>query len=345
MLLLRPVEERDLDSLLALSQITGGGLTTLPPDRDLLARRIAKSCASFAAVIEKPGDEYYLFVGEDLASGRVVGTSGIFATVGLAQPFYSYRILRLTQQSHDPEITVHCNLLQLVNDFAGATEIGTLFLDPAFRGGANGALLSRGRYLLMAACPGRFADRVMAEVRGQVDVEGRSPVWEAIGRHFFGMDFHEADRLNGMGNNQFIADLMPKFPIYVDLLPEDARLAIGQAHQAGRGAVRLLEDEGYRFAGAVDIFDGGPCYEVPIKDIRTLRKARRHTVSAIDEPAGEAAQYLVAKANLPDFRVVRCRLGKRGEGVALPAEAASALAVAAGESVLAAPLETRRRPA
>lgn len=342
--MLRPVEERDLDSLFALSRITGGGLTTLPPDRDLLAARIAKSRASFAAAIDTPGDDYYLFACEDTETGRVVGTSGIFATVGLAQPFYSYRILKLTQQSHAPEITVHCNLLQLVNDFAGATEIGTLFLDPEFRGGANGALLSRGRYLMMAAHPGRFAEKVMAEVRGRVDEAGRSPVWEAIGRHFFGMDFHEADRLNGMGNNQFIADLMPKFPIYVDLLPADAQAAIGQPHEAARGAVRLLEAEGYRFAGAVDIFDGGPCYEVPLKDIRTLRAARRFTIDDIGEVGEPAETWLVARPELPEFRIVRCRLGVRGEGAVLPADAARALGVTRGDDVHAAPLGTGRRP-
>ena len=45
----------------------------------------------------------------------------------------------------------------------------------------------------MAAQRERFHDRVVSELRGVVSAEGASPVWEAVGRHFFRMDFSEAD--------------------------------------------------------------------------------------------------------------------------------------------------------
>lgn len=340
MLVLRPVRTSDLDALHALSLSTGGGLTTLPPDKAILARKIEQSIRSFGERVERAGEEYYLFVLEDLRHARVVGTSGIYATVGGSKPFYSYRILHLSQLSHHPEMRIDTRLLHLVNDYAGATELATLFLHPDYRISGNGALLSKARYLMIAAFPERFADKVMAEIRGWVNEDGRSPFWEAIGRHFFGMDFHEADRINGMGNSQFIADLMPKFPIYTSLLPDEAQSVIGIPHDNARGAVRLLTSEGFRFAGAVDIFDAGPCYEAPRPDIRTVRKTRAVTVAAIGAvDPGKGGPQMVSTSMIDDFRVVSTRLAKLGEDrVAIDREAADALGIEEGARLMTAPL-------
>lgn len=347
MLLFRPAREGDLDAIHALSLTAGVGLTTLPPDRAVLQRKIRHSVASFAKKVEHAGEEYYLFVLEDTGSGDVIGTSGIYATVGQSVPFYSYRLLHLTQVSHKPEMKVDTKLLQLVNDYAGATELATLYLHPEKRTGGTGAFLSRARYLMMAAFPERFADKAMAEIRGFVNADGKSPFWEAIGRHFFRMDFEEADRINGMGNSQFIADLMPKFPIYTTLLPDEAQAAIGRPHDQARGAVRLLAAEGFRFGGAVDIFDAGPCYEAPRREIRTIRKTRRLHVAAIDE-AGETAGdvQMIALPDIADFRVVMApadRIGK--DGIRIGSAAARTLAITVGAPVLVAPMRQREQEA
>ncbi|WP_281300308.1 MULTISPECIES: arginine N-succinyltransferase [unclassified Iodidimonas] len=347
MLLLRPARPLDCDDLYELALSTGGGLTTLPPDREILASKIEQSVKSFACVSGLDGDDYYLFVLEDVDRGKVVGTSGIFASVGHSKPFYSYRILHLTQLSHNPDMKVDTKLLQLVNDYAGTTELGTLFLHPDYRKGVTGALLSKARYLMIGAFPERFSQKIMAEIRGWTDENGRSPFWEAIGRHFFGMDFHDADRINGMGNSQFIADLMPKFPIYTNLLPQEAQDVIGKPHDDARGAVRLLTEEGFRAAGAVDIFDGGPCYEVPARDIRTLRKARRVHLAGISghEDVGpqNPPMMLVASLQWPDVRMLAVPVVQADHaGIILPPEAARVLGVKIGDPLTIAPLNKVR---
>lgn len=344
MLVMRPVQPQDLEALYELSLSTGGGLTTLPPDRDALDVKIQSSWASFRTQPSSPGNEYYLFCLEETDSGRIIGTSGIFASVGLSKPFYSYRLLHLTQVSHQPDMKVDTRLLQLVNDYAGATELGTLFLHPDWRRGVNGRMLSVARYLLMAAYPDRFADKVMAEIRGWTDENRRSPFWEAIGRHFFGMDFDEADRISGMGNSQFIADLMPKFPIYTNLLPQQAQDVIGKPHDEARGAVRLLINEGFRLAGAVDIFDAGPCYEAPRHDIRTIKKARKARLTAIsgDRIGMPSGLVLVASATMPEFRIVATRIIKQDKGkIIIDADAANALGVDIGAALIYAPFQRK----
>jgi arginine N-succinyltransferase len=88
MVVVRPVTTADLDQLEALAALTGVGLTTLPQDRDYLAKRVKNSERAIDAIPDKPGGESYLFVMEDLATRTVIGTSGIVSKVGGFEPFY-----------------------------------------------------------------------------------------------------------------------------------------------------------------------------------------------------------------------------------------------------------------
>ena len=335
MYFIRPVKREDLNSLMALANKAGDGLTTLPPDAELLGKRIDASIASFAADLSAPNDEYYFLVMEHAETGDVVGTSAIFSSVGGTQPFYNFATLNLTQLSNDPVKRVETKVLTLANDYTGATELGTLFLDADHRKPGVGRFLSRSRYMLIATAPKRFSETVMGELRGYVDENGRQPVWEAIGRHFFQMDFAEADRINGLGNSQFIADLMPKYPIYTCLLPQDAQEAIGQPHPSSAPAMRLLEKEGFRFRGAVDIFDGGPCLEANRDQIKSVRGARHAKALITDTAENEGEPMMIAHPELARFGVVHCKGVMIAEDqLAVCSEAADALKISDGDGVM-----------
>ncbi|MDQ7049279.1 MAG: arginine N-succinyltransferase [Enterobacterales bacterium] len=47
--------------------------------------------------------------------------------------------------------------------------------------------------------------------------------WAWLEENFFSIDFPTADYLTGTGNKVFIAELMPKHPIYVSLLSNEAQ--------------------------------------------------------------------------------------------------------------------------
>ena len=177
--------------------------------------------------------------------------------------------------------------LNLVEDHKGPSEIGTLFVDPDFRRGGHGRLMSLSRFLFMAACPQRFTANVIAEMRGNVDPEVGSPFWDAIGRHFFDMPFVDADKRSA-ANKQFIADLMPKHPIYLPMLPAAAQAAVADVHPEARPALRLLKQEGFEFGDEVDIFDAGPLYRVETQNIRTLRDSQTGIFSRAltEDPSG-----------------------------------------------------------
>src|SRR6185295_1467127 len=95
-------------------------------------------------------------------------------------------------------------------------------------------------------------------------------------------------------NKKFIADLMPKHPLYVPLLPPDAQAVIGQVHPDTRPALKLLESEGFTFSGMVDIFEGGPVVMTAIDTIRTVRESVHAVVIEIeDSNADEASRAAV----------------------------------------------------
>ncbi|MGY8985368.1 MAG: arginine N-succinyltransferase [Sphingomonadales bacterium] len=303
MIIIRPVKDNDLDGLLKLAHMAGDGLTTFPPDASVLKERIKLSKESFKSTVNRPGKERYFLVMEDTELGQIFGTSAIFATVGLEKPFYNYKILHITQRSEKPPVTIDTKLLSLANDYRGVTELATLFLAPSHRQNGNGSLLSRARYLLMASNPKRFAETVMAELRGWTDENDQSPFWEAIGRQFFNMDFTDADLINARGNSQFIADLMPKFPIYTNLLPKAAREVIGKPNNRTLPAMKILNKEGFKYRGAVDIFDGGPNLEIFRDNIKSLQKTKMGSVKLVENIV-EGERYIISNPYYDQFRAM-----------------------------------------
>jgi arginine N-succinyltransferase len=299
----RPATVADLDAVYELAGQTGPGFTNLPHDRDALKLRLERSQRSFEANLTQPDDELYMFVLQEGETGRIAGTALIFSSVGTKKPFYSYKITRLSQHSRQLERIVTTNVLNLVNDFAGASEVGGLFLMPDLRRSGLGVLLARSRYLFMALHRERFSEQVLTELRGYQEPEGISPFWEGLTKRFFDLEFAEADRFHALNGNQFIADLMPKYPIYTNLLSPEAQSAIGKPHPAGTAAMKLLEAEGFACQGYVDLFDAGPTLQANVADLRTVKDSNSAIVNADGAPNGvERERMLLAAGRLLDFR-------------------------------------------
>src|SRR3546814_18237637 len=106
-----------------------------------------------------------------------------------------------------------------------------------------GLLLARSCYLYIRNHRARFGERIIAELRGVIDEAGGSPFWDGLAGRFFGMSFQEADEFNAVNGNQFLADLMPKTPIYTHMLTDSARSVIDIHQPHGSAAMRLQEPE------------------------------------------------------------------------------------------------------
>jgi len=331
MLVVRPAMSEDIDAICMLADLAGAGFTSLEVGREALERRLAKSVKSFSGADDISPDHVYLLMLEDTAKNEVVGMSAIKAQIGVRDPFFNFRILNVAQKSAVTGSRFDMQVLVLVNEYAGATEVGSLFVKDGYRGSGAGRLISQARYMLMASAPDRFGVRVVSELRGQVSDDGASPFWDGLGRKFFRMDFSEADKISAEKDNQFILDLMPKHPIYVDLLPEDAREVIGQTHKDGSGAKRYLEAEGFRYDGVIDIFDGGPNLSVPLVELRTIRDGRLLELRLRPPTKEPSLIALISNDDVKTFRCVLTQISFDQNSVEIDEKNLEALGLSAGD--------------
>jgi arginine N-succinyltransferase len=278
MLILRPVAAEDLDDLLELAAQLDS--MNLPRDRDFLAERIARSQQSFAAAAGHGSLDWrqcvYVFVLEDLAAKRCVGTSLILAKNGRPEaPYYWLEVS--SEERWSPELAkrfVHKKLC-LRSTVDGPTEVGGLILDPAYRAHPLecGKALSIVRFAFISAHPGRFERQLIAEMLSPFDAPGKNRLWDAFGAKFTGLPYREADHLSAR-TKQFIADLFPEDPVYVTLFPEEVQKVIGEPAETAKAAVRILERIGFSPMNQVDPFDGGPYYGAARDAVVSVRERR-----------------------------------------------------------------------
>ena len=331
---IRTARPDDASALYDLAKLTGGGFTNLPADRKTLEDKLERSETGFTRSGEVPGDDLYVFVLENTETRAIRGTCQVFGQVGSDRPFYSYRLSTLTQKSEELGRIFRNQTLSLTTDLEGSSEVGGLFLHPHERAGGLGMLLARSRYLFIKQHRPRFGARVLAELRGVMDQAGNSPFWDALAGRFFGMSFPEADEFNAVHGTQFIADLMPKTPIYVAMLPESARSVMGQPHPTGRAALKMLENEGFTWDCFIDIFDGGPTVTAATDSIKTIREAEWLRVAGPSDAGG--ATMMLASGTFHNFVACYGQASKSESGeLLIDPKALDVLDVGPGDRVLA----------
>ncbi len=333
MLVVRAARSEDHAAFVQLARAVGPGFTSLSLDDEALHAKLLTSQKAFEGQLEERSDCAYQLMLEDSETGVVYGTGAVKAQVGVKKPYFDFKIYTIAQASSEADRRFDMDAMLLVNDFAGATEVGSLFVSGYLRGSGAGRLIAQSRYMLVAADRSRFGERVLSELRGVVDDCGASIFYECVTRPFFRMSFNEADALSAATDNQFILDLMPKSPVFVDLLPSGVQDVIGKTHPDGVNALRLLESEGFCYDRYVDIFDGGPLVSFPTKDIRTVRDSRILFVADAAHGSGRV-RALVSNDRYPDFRCVNAEVNLiKDDHVALDANVACALDVSAGTRV------------
>ncbi|WP_341304917.1 arginine N-succinyltransferase [Pseudomonas sp. TMP25] len=337
-MIVRPVRSADLPALFQLARTTGAGLTTLPANEERLAHRVSWAEKAFSGEAAR-ADADYLFVLED-DNGEVVGISAVAGAVGLREPWYNYRVGLTVSASQELSIHRQIPTLFLANDLTGNSELCSLFLRSDQRSGLNGRLLSKARFLFIAEFRELFGDKVIAEMRGMSDEQGRSPFWESLGRHFFKMEFSQADYLTGVGNKAFIAELMPKFPLYTCFLSEDARSIIGRVHADTEPALAMLKGEGFSYQGYVDIFDAGPAIEAETAKIRAVNDSQV-LVLAIGTPGDDAPQFLIHNRKREDCRITAAAARMAAGTLVVDGPTAKRLQLSAGDQVRAVAVSAR----
>ena len=271
MYILRSASIDDLDDLYDLSQLML--FINLPPDKEIIKNKIESSIKAFTKPSRRLWENYYLFVLEDTKAQRIIGASMIHAQHGTEDEHqYFFSVYKENKFSKSLNTGFIHGTLKLGLETNGPTEIGGLILDPEFRKSDKklGKQLSFVRFLYMGMNPTKFKDTIHSELMPPFDNEGRAPLWEAIGRRFLNLEYHEADILS-RSNKEFILNLFPADTIYLTLLPIEARNAVGKVGESTAPVKRMLESVGFKYTNEVDPFDGGPHYRAKLKDITPVK--------------------------------------------------------------------------
>ncbi len=341
MLLLRDVARGDLAGLKRLAATLNS--VNLPNNEKVLAGLIGKSVQSFAEKLEDPFEREYLFVLEDLRNKTIIGTSMIIAQHGTKDaPHIYFQVTEAENYSASIDKHFRHKVLSIGYNYDGPTEIGGLVVDPPYRSGTEkpGKQLSYVRFLFMAAHRAFFRERVLAELLPPLMEDGRSLLWESIGKKFTGLDYTEADKLSRK-NKEFIKELFPASDIYASLFPVKAQKLIGEVGANTRGVQRMLERVGFRYSNHIDPFDGGPHYEANLSEVSLIRHFRTAIVGK--EPWDlEAEEVLVAATRgtgTNRFRAVRTQVRYEDQVVFFPKAARDMLKVKPGDKVSIIPFE------
>jgi len=345
---IRDVQRADLPGLKKLAALLN--TVNLPDDEKTLLEVIDRSVRSFDARIRDPFKREYLFVLEDPASGKVIGSSLIIAQHGTRDaPHVFLDVYEKEHYSQNVDKHFKHRVLQIGYNFDGPTEIGGLVVHPDFRGVEKpGKQLSYVRFLYIAIHRARFCERVLVELLPRLEEDGRSPLWETLGRKFTGLSYQEADRLSRQ-NKEFIQQLFPPGEIYTTLFSQKVQDAIGVVGPESEGARAMLAKIGFRFDERIDPFDGGPHWSAATAQIEPIRRARRGKLSKVALPddaeivPGEIEDRLIALERAHGrnrFRAVRALCRFDDSAVQISKKAREALGARAGDRLHTIPFES-----
>ncbi|EQC43446.1 arginine N-succinyltransferase [Bacteriovorax sp. Seq25_V] len=311
---LRSVALEDLNDLYELSLLYT--FINLPADKELIENKIKSSLQSFLDPDDDFSENHYIFVLEDLATNKVIGCSMIHSQHGTEdEPHFFLKVSQENKFSQSINTGFIHGTLKLGIDTDGPTEIGGLILNPDYRGNPMklGKQLSFVRFLYMAIFPERFKSTIHSELMPPFDRDGKSPLWEAIGRRFLNMEYHDADILSRK-NKEFILSLFPTGTIYETLLPIEARNAVGKVGKDTLPVKNMLESIGFEYNHEVDPFDGGPHYRCELKDLKPVKELFKATISFADSP--KSSWFLVHLNKSPySFEAVCVKGNRDGENL------------------------------
>lgn len=328
MFIIRPIRQQDLKDFEEFANKSSLGLINLPKNREVLKEKIKASEHAFEKSVEQPEFENYIFVLEDTTTGELGGTCGITSRMGIIEPNYYFRLITTKNpytQKDQPILTPVCYPI-------GPTEMCALYVKADFRREGLGKLLSLSRFLFIASYSQRFDDFVVAEMRGYIKDENYCVFWENVCRKFLDITYAELCEKE-LVSRAFIPEIMPRWPLYVALLPKEAQDCIAKTHDKTLPALNMLQKEGFAFTGEIDPFDGGPKIGCKTSDIATIKRSQRAIVESVTSNLTTSRNFLISNVSI-EFRACYGDILLLKPGlVSIAREVAQALNVAIGDKI------------
>jgi arginine N-succinyltransferase len=323
MFLIRSVRMKDYRDLLKLArELNTVNLPHQPAD---IKKMIQRSIESFAGKLkDDKAHAQYLFVLEDTEKGRVVGTSRSSPPWKPRKPFI-FQVMHEKVSSKTLSLQFLRKFYRFKSDTRGYTEIGGLVINPSYRSHPEklGKQLSYVRFLFMAAHPGFFKKKVIAELLPPLHREIGSTLYNFYGYRLTRLPYRKADLLS-YKNKEFILRLFPKNDLYFDILPPEVQKDIEKTGHGSTVARRLLSQVGFRYANQIDPFDGGPYDVARLKEIIVVRQTQPIRYGGVKKNRG-ASPFLVLVESEGEARILKASASIEGGKLYLSASAARLL--------------------
>jgi len=329
MQVVRLVKTSDIKQLTQLIDKAGHGMTTMPKNKKELQERINWSISSASKKRANPNKDTYLFVLEN--NKKIIGISAIYTSISKDKPSVFFKIGKIKLSSKTYNFKKEAEILKLHLIHKPYSELGTIFIDPSSRGRGRGSLLSFARLQLIASHQSRFDKKILVEIRGWKDKNGKSYFWESFSKAFFNLDFFSIDRLSYI-DNHFITESVPKFPFMVELLSRRVQKVLGKPHPNAMPALSMLSKQGFKTNGLVDVLDGGPCMEVKAKSIPIVKSSKKVKVD-VKRSVNFSRYGFIVNFSLENFRVVRESYNLIGNTIEISQKTAKALEISSGDMV------------
>ena len=313
--------------------------TSLPTDSAELAEVLEHSRAAFAGKISERARAKYVFAAEEISRRRIVAASMITGKHGTpSSPHYYFEVDADERYSHTLQRMFRHTYLRLRHSMDGPTEIGGLIVAAPMRGHPEriGKQISWVRFAYIAHNRRRFERRVIAEMLPPTLPGHGNRFWDHYGRLVTGLSYRQADLLSTR-DKEFIRALFPDAPIYVLMLPEEIRNAIGEVGEETRGALRILEQAGLRYLNQIDPFDGGPYYGCAVDEIVPVRSCSSYRASAGPSPGG-APRFLIARHDARGYRALASTAETKKGQITFPPRIFEILKIQEGDQVDCVPL-------
>jgi arginine N-succinyltransferase len=234
-----------------------------PTDAALIAGWLNQTGSPVAALPALPAAGEIGLVLAD-AQDRPIACLRLRARLGLAVPRYSFHLGRVVHAAAELQLFRAQQTLQLGNDHTGESELADLACAPALGFDAQVQALQA----LIDAALQRIAEdrdaygqRLVVELAGPRDAQGRSPFWQGLGGFFYAGDPAAAQARLGEDWRSHLAALLPKQILYLSFLGEAAQAALGRVGEPALAAEQALRRCGLAFSQHVRIDDGGPLLE------------------------------------------------------------------------------------
>ncbi len=317
------------------------------PDSVIKSVKSDKSLGGLGATTHEA--DLFMFVLEDTESGQPLGSSQVLAKMGgPGSPNVSFKLSQKHFFSQSLQTGTSHMVAELYLDESGPTEIGGLILQPSYRGHKKklGLFLSMIRFHMIGLHRTLFADRVLAEMMAPITPEGDSLLWDYLGRRFVPLSYDEADRFCQY-SREFITSLLPKDPIYLSLLPPNARAAVAQVHNETKSARKMLERLGFEYRNFVDPFDGGPHLDAKTDEILPVAHTSMRTVGNAVAASKCTEMCIVSKLDTDgEFRAIHEKVSLvNGNAISLTKECMDVLEVEKGDEVGVTPMDFFGKPA